>query len=97
LIKVIDGDYQRENYIHHICSKFNFRGEWFYPDKELLRYINELTDDYNFASCNIVTVSWRIPVQVFKHANVVADEIGYGSWQDMMHDCFLDYYPLPKG
>ena len=94
IIKIIDGDYKRENCIHHRCSRFNVRGEWYRPHPDLLDYIEKLGDEYSKVGCEIKSVSWRVPRQVSKHAKKIAEEIGYGSWQDLINDCFLEEYPL---
>jgi len=96
ILKVIDGAMCRETYLHHRCSRFNAKGEWFHPHSELIDYIDGLDDDYSPEDCVIKTKSWRIPLPVLRHAKVVAKEMGYGSWQDLVIDCFLEVYPLPE-
>ncbi len=93
IIKIIEGDYKRENYIHHICSRFNVRGEWYRPHPELLDYIDKLEDEYSKESCKMRTVSFRVPRQIIAHAKKIVEEIGYGSWQDLINDCFMEAYP----
>lgn len=96
ILKVIDGEMCRETYLHHRCSKFNASGEWFHPHPELIDYIDMLGDDYSPEDCVIRTQSWRIPLPVLQHAKAVAKKLGYGSWQHLIMDCFLNQYPLPK-
>ena len=96
IIKVVDGNFDRERFIHYKFSKFSVRGEWFSPNSELVEYINNLEDSYSPKNCKIKSLSWRIPKQVLEHAKKVSDELGYKSYQHLIADCFIDKYPMSK-
>lgn len=94
LLRVVNGSFDREKYLHHKFSRFHERGEWFRPDPELLKMIGEIEDDYSSEDCDISTVSFRIPVPVLQHAKQIADEIGYRFYTDLISDCFLEEHPM---
>lgn len=43
----MEGDEQKEKWLHEQFSDFHFRGEWFWPAKSLLKFIKDNTADIN--------------------------------------------------
>ena len=103
LIKIIKGGKEVESRLHHKFRKDKKTGEWFFPSEELLKFINEKSNNFiinDRTSLSICDFLWKVIIIMFALtiALIVGSSIApppYGGfWGLIIFGFFLVFFGL---